>query len=91
MHTPSSCPRIAADSAGHPDLARAIFWQNGLLQGIILLHNIGTEQDPVYEGGPLNIRAFYASIPLGFILYAIISYATLRFIQTTRLNIDVRR
>lgn len=72
---------FAADSAGHPGLARAIFWQNGLLQSAVPLNNIGTAQEPVYEGTPLNIMAFFASIPLGFIIYGVAAYVALRFLR----------
>ena len=72
---------FVADSAGHSGLARAIFWQNGLLQAAVPLNNIGTAQEPVYEGTPLNLMAFVASIPLGFIIYGVAGYVALRFRQ----------
>ena len=72
---------FAADSVGHPSLARAMFWQNGLLQSVVPLNNIGTVQDPVYEGTPLNIMAFFASIPLGFIIYGVAAYVALRVLR----------
>jgi len=71
----------AADSTGHPDLAGAIFWQNGLMQSAVPLNNIGAVQAPVYEGTPLNLVAFFASIPLGFIIYGVAAYAALRVLR----------
>ena len=72
---------FAADWAGHPGLAQAMFWQNGLLQSAVPLNNIGTAQDPVFEGAPLNILAFFASIPLGFVIYGVAAYVALRFLR----------
>jgi hypothetical protein len=72
---------FAADSAGHPDLARALLWHNGLLQGVIPLNNIGTPAQPVHEGTPLNLIGFFASIPLGFVIYGVAAYIALRFLR----------
>jgi hypothetical protein len=72
---------FAADSAGHPSLAQGMFWQNGLLQSAVPLNSIGAMQEPVYEGTPLNIMAFFASIPLGFIIYGVAAYVALRFLR----------
>ena len=71
----------AADSAGHPDVARVLFWHNGLLQSFIPLNNIGTAGHPVYEGTPLHIMGFFASIPLGFVIYGVAAYAALRLLR----------
>ncbi len=72
---------FAANSAGHPDIARAVFWHNGLLQSLIPLHNIGSTEQPVYEGTPLNIIGFFASIPLGFVIYGVAAYSVLRLLR----------
>jgi hypothetical protein len=69
---------FAADAFAHQDLARALFWQNSLLQQLAPPNNIGTLQKPIYEGTPLNLLAFLASIPFGFIIYGVIAYAALR-------------
>lgn len=62
------------DELGYPDVSRAIFWQNSVLQSLVPLHNIGTAEKPIYEGTPLNILAFYVSIPFGFLIYSILAY-----------------
>jgi len=51
------------------------------LQAAVPLNSIGTAQEPVYEGTPLNLIAFVASIPLGFIIYGVAGYVALRFRQ----------
>jgi len=63
--------------AGAEGIARALFWQNTLLQSLIPLHNIGTLEKPVYEGTPLNYLAFLATFPIGFIVYSVIAYVGL--------------
>lgn len=55
-----------------------LFWQNGLLQEFIPLNNIGTPAQPVYEGTPVNLMGFFASIPLGFVIYGAVAYVALR-------------
>lgn len=68
---------FAADRAGLDALATGLFWQNSLLQGLVPLGNMGTPEHPVYEGTPLNILAFFASFPLGILIYGGAAYALL--------------
>ena len=68
---------IAADNAGYPEIVRIVFWQNELLQSLTPLSNMGAEENPVYEGTPLNDLAFYASIPLGFVIYGSMAHRVL--------------
>lgn len=72
---------FAADAVGHPGIARALFWNNGILQSLVPLNNIGSVAHPVYEGTPLNFLAFCASIPLGFVIYGAAAYVALRFVH----------
>lgn len=67
-----------ADSSGHTAVAQALFWQNGLLQSSIPLHNIGTPEKPIYEGTPLNVLGFLASVPLGFLIYGFAAHLALK-------------
>ena len=66
------------DAIGYPQVSRIVFWQNDLLQSLVPLHNIGTEEQPVYEGTPLNYLAFLASIPFGFVVYGLGAYGLLK-------------
>jgi len=68
-----------ASSAGMKTLAQVLFWQNSVLQELIPSHNIGTLENPVYEGTPLNFLAFACSIPFGFMIYGIIAYIMLSY------------
>jgi len=68
---------FAADSFGLTSLANGLLWQNTLLQSFAPLGNIGTSQHPVYEGTPLNLLAFLASIPSSIIIYSLVAYAVL--------------
>jgi hypothetical protein len=60
-------------------LARALFWQNSLLQSLVPLGDIGTPGKPVHEGSPLNLLAFLASIPLGIAIYSSLLWTALAF------------
>ena len=66
---------FVADSAGLASLAKALFWQNSLLQSLAPLGNVGSAEHPVYEGGTLNLIAFVASIPLGVAVYGAAAFA----------------
>ena len=72
---------FAADSFGFTTLANGLLWQNTLLQGLAPLGNIGTPEHPVYEGTPLNLLAFLASIRLGIVIYSVMSYAALSMVR----------
>jgi len=61
-------------SAGYDGAARAIFWQNSLLQASVGGHEIGTPEKPILEATPLNLFAFYASIPLGVAIYGCLGF-----------------
>ena len=53
------------DDAGYESASRVILWPNSILQSLVPGTDIGTAEHPVLEGSPLNVLAFYASIPLG--------------------------
>ena len=72
---------FAADTAGHSSLARALFWHNGLLQSATPLHNIGTPEQPVYEGTPLHFVVFVLSVPVGFLIYGVAAYVALGLLR----------
>jgi hypothetical protein len=51
-------------SAGAELAARVLSWPNTLLQSLVPPHNIGTVESPFYEGMPLNVLAYFASVNL---------------------------
>ena len=51
-----------------------LFWPNTLMQSLVPLHNIGTPEQPFYEGTPLNVAAFFISFPLGIFVYSVLAY-----------------
>jgi hypothetical protein len=69
---------FVADDAGYESLARVLMWPNAFLQSITPVNEIGTAAHQFSEGTPLNVAAFYVSIPLGFVVYGLIVYAFLR-------------
>lgn len=69
----------AASRSGHDTISQILLWQNTVLQAMIPPFNIGTVDNPMYEGTPLNILAFFASVPLAFTVYSVLTYLVLRF------------
>ena len=55
-----------------------LFWPNTLLQSLVPLHNIGTAEQPFYEGTPVNIAAALISFPLAVLAYSSLAYIILR-------------
>jgi hypothetical protein len=72
---------VSLGAVGYASAARAVFWPNSLLQALIPRFNMGTLEHPFYEGTPLNLFAFIASIPLAFVIYSLAAYAYLRWRQ----------
>lgn len=66
------------------DFSRVLMWQNSLLQSMTPQVNIGTPEHPIYEGTPLNVLALVASVPLGFLIYGLIAYFTLKAIRRAK-------
>jgi hypothetical protein len=69
---------FAADDAGHDVLSNALFWQNWLLQSLLPTPHIGTLQHPFREGVPLTFIAWFASIPVGFVIYGALAFVAMR-------------
>jgi hypothetical protein len=40
--------------------------------------NIGTPENPIYEGTPIHMLAWLSGIPLAFVLYSVAGYIWLR-------------
>ncbi len=67
-----------ADAAGFRTVALVLFWQNFSLQALVPLHNVGTAEQPLMMATPLNIAAFFASFPLGMLIYGVAAFFVLR-------------
>ena len=57
--------------------ARIIEWQASLFQSLVPAHNIGTVDQPVYEGTPVQLVAWYVGVILSAPLYIVVVYAAL--------------
>ena len=68
---------VAAD-AQFEDISQVLFWPNSLLQIVAPCHNIGSPARPMCEGSPLNVLAYFVSLPLAVIVYSALSYWWLR-------------
>jgi UPF0716 family protein affecting phage T7 exclusion len=69
---------FAADDAGHETLSNVLFWQNWLLQALMPAPNIGSAEHPFAEGTPLTFIVWFASVPLGFVIYGVAAFAVIR-------------
>ncbi|APG05889.1 hypothetical protein BJI69_19590 [Luteibacter rhizovicinus DSM 16549] len=69
---------FAADDAGHETLSNVLFWQNWLLQALVPTPDIGAAEHPFAEGTPLTFIAWFASVPLGFVIYGVAAFAIMR-------------
>lgn len=69
---------FAADDAGHEGLSNVLFWQNWLLQALLPAPAVGSSPNPFAERMPLTFIAWFASVPLGFVLYGAAAFAVLR-------------
>jgi hypothetical protein len=69
---------FAADDAGHETLSNVLFWQNWLLQALVPAQNIGPAENPFARGMPLAFVAWFASVPLGFVIYGGAAFAVIR-------------
>ncbi|MET0937353.1 MAG: hypothetical protein ABWX83_15265 [Luteibacter sp.] len=65
---------FAADDAGHQTLSDALYWQNWVLQSLLPTPDIGTLEHPFREGIPLTFVAWFASIPLGVLVYGLAAF-----------------
>jgi hypothetical protein len=66
-----------ASAFGFTQIAHILYWQGWGLQFLVPCLNIGTVEKPFCEGSPLDVIAFFAGIPLGFVLYSVAAYFTL--------------
>jgi hypothetical protein len=64
--------------AGAHQLANIFFWPNTLLQSLLPCNNIGTRENPLCEGTPVNILAYGASFPLSIAAYSLLAYVLIR-------------
>lgn len=60
-------------------LSHILYWQGWWLQTFIPCLNIGTAENPVCEGTPLNLVVFLLGIPFGIILYSLLAYGVISF------------
>jgi hypothetical protein len=63
-----------AHDAGAEGLAHTFTWANTLLQHTVPCNNIGTAAEPLCEGTPLNLLAYFASFPLSLAAYSFLAY-----------------
>lgn len=79
----SFCFDVGAELA-----TRFLSWPNTLLQSLVPPLNIGTAEKAFYEGTPLNILAYLASLPLSVSVYSAVAYVFLRkrWLRSEELN-----
>ncbi|PTR34386.1 hypothetical protein C8J98_102574 [Luteibacter sp. OK325] len=77
---------FAADDAGHEALSNVLFWQNWVLQALVPAPNIGSAENPFAEGTPLTFIAWFASVPLGFIIYGVAAFVLMRRLNERKVH-----
>ena len=63
-----------ANAFGFTQFSNVLYWQGWGLQSLVPCIEIGTVEKPFCEGSPLNVVAFFAGVPLGFVLYSVAVY-----------------
>jgi hypothetical protein len=77
---------FAADDAGHEALSNLLFWQNWLLQALLPAPAVGSSPNPFAGRMPLTFIAWFASVPLGFIIYGVAAFSVIRRVDRWRLR-----
>jgi hypothetical protein len=65
-------------------LTKFVLWPAILIGGLVPSYNIGTPDEPFYEGTPVHWLAAHFGLVLSLILYSGIAYALLAWIQRGR-------
>ena len=65
-------------------IARILLWPSYLIVRLIPPHNIGTEEDPFYEGTPLDLLAVMIGLILNAIFYGSVVYLVLKVTKSFR-------
>ena len=60
-------------------LAHILNWPNAILQSLVPCNNVGSGEQRVCEGTPINVLAYIASLPIGVAVYSFIAYVSLRW------------
>jgi hypothetical protein len=63
--------------AGNVELSYFLYWPGKLLEGLVPCHNVGHALYPVCEVTTMNVVAFYAGIPAGILVYALLAWPVL--------------
>jgi hypothetical protein len=59
------------------NLKHIFYWQGYLLQNLIPAPNVGTAEHPIYEATPIHVAVFFLGIPVGVVVYSLLSFAVL--------------
>ncbi len=72
---------MVAYISGGSSIGRLLYWQGYLLQSFVPAPNLGPPTDPHFEATPIHMFAFFLGIPLGILIYSILSYAVISMAQ----------
>ncbi len=72
---------VAAFFTAGSNLEHLFYWQGYLLQNLIPAPNVGTAQHPAYEATPLHVVAFFLGLPVGVVVYSLLSFAVLSILD----------
>jgi hypothetical protein len=64
---------------GQTKVSRVLYWQGAALQTLAPHPNLGTAEDPIYEGTPVDAVFYFAGIPAGIFVYSLLAFVFLRY------------
>jgi hypothetical protein len=69
----------------HPsNFAKVVLGPVPILVALVPPHNIGTAQQPVYEGTPIHLVVALAGVPLCALIYTLAAYISISFVTRRR-------
>jgi hypothetical protein len=67
-----------ASAIGKPGVASFVYWPNAIIQAFLPCVPMDVSGKHYCEGTPLNVIAFWTSIPVSVVLYAVIAFIVMR-------------
>jgi hypothetical protein len=72
---------LVAHEHGFASITRIVDWPNTLLQSLVPCVPVGSSETPRCEGSPLNLLAYFASLPVGAVVYSTIAFVILKRVR----------
>jgi hypothetical protein len=76
--TPVAVAARELHSVNPSTFTRTVLAPVPLFVGLVPTHNIGTPEEPLYEGTPMHLLVAIAAVPLCAMFYTLLAYVVLR-------------